>query len=889
MKILYLKLKNFIGIYNGMKRTEIELDFSKSKNKFVMIVGKNGSGKSTLLNALHPFSSNIEEKPTFIRPGKDGYKEIHIYNDQDIYIIKHYYKASKTGHNVKSYITKIDQNDNEVELNPNGNVESFLEQVLLCLKVDFSFLKLSALGKNIINFIDFKAADRKKYIGNMLKDINAFEKYYKRVSDTARRLQGNIKNISSKIDSINNKEHIESTLMHVENLLDEKANLKETILTEIGYIKSIIDDAEDIEAILIDINNFESNRKELKKLKNIIDERECHEPDIYEREIDKLQNKLIELKSEYGLTEQRIIESYENKEHVEFQIDEKKEFLKSSKSNDDIMMLTKMKKEYLDKIREFDKKFEDKDMILTKNELLDIETFLENLTQTIDALQSAYPIANLNKCYIMGTKNINKKCIELQVELDTCIKRVTEARIELKSLKTNKDKYDSMISLRPKTCRDDNCPFLRDFIKYKELDGILPGKIGMLSQMESGLKNLQDDYEFYTLCSLACNDIDHIIMIVNAYKNSIQKIPFLKKILLNQNEFIKSVTFNSINFSDIRNKLYSLYSIIEDFEEYKLIKNDKLPTLEMLIISRQKYDSIQQDIDKMEIEVKNFNIKLKRLYTNKEELNKEIRNIENKLTDTKEYYNILRRYTTLLNDQRILEKEYKKYHDKIDVLQNTSKHIKDINKNLMLINDEISSLTKKRDTLIHQKKTLKDLKEEKDLVSRDYKEVSLIRDAVSNTKGIPLLFINMYLEETKNIANRLLQLAFDEEFYIDDFIINESEFRIPCTGRGENNNDVQTASGGEKIMTSLAMSFALIQQSNYQYNIILLDEMDGELDKKNRKLFLHILEKQCSVINSDQIFVITHNNEFDSYPCDLILLNGHDVDSYGNKNAIFQY
>ena len=165
MKILYLKLRNFIGIYNGMKKVEIELDFSKSNDKFILLIGKNGSGKSTILNALHPFSSNIEEKPTFIRPGKDGYKEIHIYNGKNIYLIKHYYKASKTGHNTKSYITEVTENS-EVELNPNGNVESFLNMVSIHLNVDFGFLKLTSLGKDIINFIDFKAAERKKYIGD---------------------------------------------------------------------------------------------------------------------------------------------------------------------------------------------------------------------------------------------------------------------------------------------------------------------------------------------------------------------------------------------------------------------------------------------------------------------------------------------------------------------------------------------------------------------------------------------------------------------------------------------------------------------------------------------------------------------------------------------------
>jgi DNA repair exonuclease SbcCD ATPase subunit len=568
MKILYLKLKNFIGIYNGMKKTEIELDFSKSKNKFIFIIGKNGSGKSTILNALHPFSSNIEEKPTFIRPNKDGYKEIHIFNDEDIYIIKHYYKASKTGHNVKSYIAKLDKNDNEIELNPNGNVESFLEQVLICLKVDFSFLKLSSLGKDIINFIDFKAADRKKYIGNMLKDINAYEKYYKRVTDISRRLQNSIKTISLKIDSINNKEHIDSSLLYIENILEEKNNLKERIHTEIGYIKSIVDSSDDIESILTNIHEYEVNEQELKSLKELIDQNKSHKIDKYEKEIETLQTQLIKFQTDYNLSEQRIIEIHENKEKLEFQINEKKEIImQSSDSNEDIKMLMQMKKDYLDKIKSFDDQFANKEIILTKNELLTIETFLDDLFKTIETLQSSYSIAKLDKCYVNGTKIISRKYSETQKQLEQCNIELTEAIMDLKTIQLNAERYDSMISLRPKTCQDDYCPFLRNFIQFKNMKELLPEKSGRVIQLETSLHNLQNDYTFYSDCISACQWIDNILLMINGHKNLIEKISFLKKVLLNESQFIKSIVYNSLNFSNIKSNLYALYSIVEDFEE----------------------------------------------------------------------------------------------------------------------------------------------------------------------------------------------------------------------------------------------------------------------------------------------------------------------------------
>lgn len=46
MKVTYIKLKNVAGIYVGSKRDEIEINFDKSINKIVAIVGKNGNGKA---------------------------------------------------------------------------------------------------------------------------------------------------------------------------------------------------------------------------------------------------------------------------------------------------------------------------------------------------------------------------------------------------------------------------------------------------------------------------------------------------------------------------------------------------------------------------------------------------------------------------------------------------------------------------------------------------------------------------------------------------------------------------------------------------------------------------------------------------------------------------
>ena len=51
---------------------------------------------------------------------------------------------------------------------------------------------------------------------------------------------------------------------------------------------------------------------------------------------------------------------------------------------------------------------------------------------------------------------------------------------------------------------------------------------------------------------------------------------------------------------------------------------------------------------------------------------------------------------------------------------------------------------------------------------------------------------------------------------------------------------------------------------------MLLDEIDGPLDIKNRERFIRILENQIDRISSEQNFLITHNDMFSSYPVDIL-------------------
>ena len=57
MKILYIKLENFIGVQAAMGVRNVYFDFTKIQKPIIQIYGKNRCGKTVLIQQLHPFST----------------------------------------------------------------------------------------------------------------------------------------------------------------------------------------------------------------------------------------------------------------------------------------------------------------------------------------------------------------------------------------------------------------------------------------------------------------------------------------------------------------------------------------------------------------------------------------------------------------------------------------------------------------------------------------------------------------------------------------------------------------------------------------------------------------------------------------------------------------
>ena len=264
MVIEYLQLKNFANIYTSFKSECITIDFSKRKNKITLITGPNGSGKTSILSTLHPFANNgnldVRNEMPLIRKGKEGYKEIHISNDGDMYIIKHFYTPTKESHSVKSYIEK-----NGVELNVNGNVTSFKSIVNEELEIEMDYLKLIRLGNNVTNFIDLKSTERKAFMGQIISEVEVYLKYFKKVTGKMRETKSVVSHLIDKIDKLGISD--ESELKKVQkHLSKELVSYKESIDKYNEELSIINYQIEKYESPLVIKESIDSTTKELKKM-----------------------------------------------------------------------------------------------------------------------------------------------------------------------------------------------------------------------------------------------------------------------------------------------------------------------------------------------------------------------------------------------------------------------------------------------------------------------------------------------------------------------------------------------------------------------------------------------------------------------------------------------
>lgn len=870
MKITYLKLKNFVNVKAGMKKTEIEIDFSKCKNKLILLCGPNGSGKTSLLSEMHPFANSgnmdVRGDTNLIIEGKDGYKEIHIQDKEDLYVIKHYYMFSKKNKSVKSFITK-----NGVELNENGNVRSFKEVVNEYLGIDQELLKLMRLGSNVTSLINMKSTNRKNFSTKLFSDIEVYNGFYKKVSEEYRNLRAVLKSTADKISKYNVQDEsefekqIELTTNEIDMYNIEKDKLQKEIITLENKIMDIkIDDEELVSKSYLNVDNELNSAQELLELvRDIHLSKEEYELQ-FEKNKQNLEIKLLECKLniDKAISERDIY--YNQKQELE-------ESLKRAASSERIRNLkdtiTKYKKDISILENELDKR-----TYYNKTNLLILK---DHCQKTLDYIRDLNIYSNHDVKRIMKSIINNDKLMK-DIEAVNIKNKSEYDRLNAEIINIENMNIDIDVEIDDNSCTK-NCPYREFYLqtigKKKNLDKLIEER----NAINKEITKCEELFNLYNNLTFIKN---HILSYDEEFKIPIEYdyTDCFTKYILGK----PAININLLNLAIDDSEKFELLNKykkdLESFEnEYKIIKDSGLDIIDI----ENKILDINDIIEsKNKIIEENTSIKLN--------LEKEIESLTEESTSiikalgVKDSMNSLYEKHEELRLRLIeidkLKSEKSEYMNK--VLYNKSE--------LKKVTEFINNLVTKKNQLSFNMETYVNLVTEYNALKLLFEDANEIREALNASKGIPLIFLQVYLKNCPIMMNSLLDTIYNGELQIEGFIIDENEFRIPFIKSGIRVPDIVMASQGESSFISIVLSLSLIIQSMTKYDIIGLDELDGPLDTKNREEFIKILYTFIEQVNCEQVFLISHNNLFESEAVDLILTGDIDIDNYKSANIVFR-
>jgi DNA repair exonuclease SbcCD ATPase subunit len=841
MKVTYLKLENVAGVEVGLNKSVLEISFEKSKNRIVSLIGRNGSAKTTILSSITPFANvtSLDERSTlsYITPHKNGYKEIHYQNGDDVYIIKHYFKANKDTHSVKSYFML-----NGEELNPNGNVSSFNSLVEIHFGLTQEMMRLVRIGSNVNSFITLTPARRKEYIGKLIKEIETYLGIYKKINDDIRIVKTMMQANNTNLYNC----HIDDIVVAQDQLdkyhreITENEKERDKIISKISKLKSLIAD-NDINDLRRKKLEAENSLQELKSLESTIESRCLQNTSVDDliSKRNKISDQKINCQSRINSFRLMIDTILNNIENLEITI-------KKITSNNDIQSLVNM----IGVLKS--------DINATPPSVKSFIPIGSTSTEVQDVLSKLNSYNQISKMiYSLGNRPVNVY-IKLRRDCITVDKWLKDQALRSSS----KMNYADIQSMIDKIFADDTiitpncdteyieCPYYRIATTLDEVKTELS-------------KEVYDD-ETLRYIEIISTNIDSMMNELDYIKDRV-KLPDAVYDTMRESLILDRVD-KKIPFFD----LSFLQEHLSLLREYEIYKNncDKLKQYEyqLSVYKQAGINNYMEDINKQKESKANYENQIS-------QISQELKGIDAQLAGIDSDIGIVTKYNESKKYVKIFESTVSSTNKILEPLENANNEKMELNFRLQQINNLIASYRNSYRELDMKIVEYKRLVDEGAKLSKKNKDLSIILDSVSTKKGIPVFYMKKYLKKIQKLSNRLLELIYDDDFKLASFNVTPETFEVPYVKNGRKIPDIKYASQSEVALATMALSFALANNASGAYNILLLDEIDGGLDDANRGAFLKMLYMQMDALNAEQVFIISHNMaQMANIPMDCIKL-----------------
>ena len=496
---------------------------------------------------------------------------------------------------------------------------------------------------------------------------------------------------------------------------------------------------------------------------------------------------------------------------------------------------------------------------------------------------------------ILCTKDIRVEIMNKQKEIENLNQRLINLTTDIESARAV-IKQLSILESRPNNCKIDSCPLIADAVKtQKKLSKDKIDPIEELDKLQQVSLKISNDI------STIQSDIDLM--------NSLMP----KKMILDtiRENFQNNMDNLSLFYPNIVKNFEAMLCNLNGFDELRdhKILTDGVNLLKMYdaesrsnSVMRVEYESFKEKVKL----VNSSNAMLERLKKEQVELTESISSLRSDIDNYQSTLNNLNsniddqcRFSNLIKEYNSIKLDYNETKSKLDIFSKKSSKaieaLSSINTLRSTIDSksrELEPIMKDISTLSGQLTLLDSYYEEFAKYKQSYDMIETLKKYCSPTGGgIQTLFMQIYMSKTKESANQVLSMLFNGSYQLLDFVINDSEFRIPFIGEGLPVDDISSGSSSQIAMMSMIINLVLLNQGSTKFNIAQLDECDAGLDSYNRSQFVNVLFHSMNVLNIEQLFIISHSMEIDNTFADLIKLKGYDdyESSIQSGNVIFDY
>ena len=878
MRITYIRLENYIGIYNGRGDEVLEIDLSQNVNPIVIIRGTNGSGKSTLLKSLTP----INDDSNAIVPGVTGRKVIRYLHNGITYEIEYVHPIDKEGKRkqTRGQVYKYGPNGKE-ELNPTWNVSSAKDIIYSLFNLDSNFLALSQLSSEDRGLADKRPAERKSFVSSIISGIEAYNAMYKIISKKHSMYKSLIQSLTAKINRIGNKEDLDLRYNTITKQVSQAISDRDASIQRIAMLRAKLDE-NNAEKLLEEYtkirDRYELNKKERVLLTNslskyykdrtasiyTVEERATF---IRDEEMELSENKaklpqweesFKTASNEYSSCELKIAdintEINKKKSRLETFIDADFSEEELGRYNDAVVNL----KAIDDDIAKLDYRIDNKSEYDRLKELFDM---MNNFSY---AIMDRYEFITREDVDTLVTRNSSfyeNTLATITKEIEECTKARISTEADIGFYESLVDKTKNL-ELKPKDCKFTDCVFIVEAIeaeKKKPKDALV--KLSdKLKKLEDELKELNNNLHLTNEAKSFMDKLEALQVVFESNTSYLSKIGadgiwkgFIESITNNTTaKFLEEYIYRATNSYNLLEAKESVSKIVDSLKE-SAIKYNANKTI---------IDEINGDIERMEAERKGYEIDLNVAYEKmgnysalRDEYDCLIREAETNLPH-------LDKIQEIDLEMRELEKKANESKAKRDLIKELNAKILEESAVAERCKDNYNELIAQRDDIAHNKILIDEYHKEMQEYTDNYERIEAIKYYVSPNTGIQTIFIGAYMNDIMVKANELASCIFGGEFVIQPFVINETEFRIPCLGSGLMNDDISSMSTSQICMLSMIISFAILANASTDYNILKLDEIDGGLDTENRIQFITLLGNLISMVGCEQCFLISHNMEY---------------------------